>query len=1014
MKKIFFPIIAFAIMLFAIISCDSTEFTEDDALANELELIAYKDSLAKHGIIEYSVKVFNASENSTAGSTAKSANDAGLTGVVVTIAQYGNTVTDTTDAAGLAVFEDLRVGAANVTVTADGYTDVSFVADITPNDAANSTASNKYYMASSIAVFALEGPTNATLTGRMTLETDLTNKAPEIASNITVSAYIDVNNAAFAKYIMRNGTDYMATIQQISYEVYQTPAVTNEQGEYSISVPSSPDGVPYQIKVSDFATNQSLLLNTLYGHDVFGVQSVRTIFSSDAAATSIPTVAPAYVTIDMPNGATNRLPTTVAQGTAVVTKSGVEAIHITNPGDLYTQAPTVEITSTGYGEGAEATATIDAQGRVNDIVVTTPGIGYTATNASVALIESAEHAELEAVFESSVSEITVSNKGNGYVSTPNVTIYPTQNGATAQAVMSSVVDAVNVTANGSKYIQVPDVIISGGGGTGAKATAVLSTRGPIASIDITSTAANYPYYLGNPTINVTFTSTFGNGASGTGVLGTTGRVQTITMSNNGSGYTSTPPAVTITGNGAGALAIATMIDDGTGNGTFEVDYISIYFDGTTTHYGSGYSSATVQIAAPPTGGTQAAATANIAFPLQSITINNAGSAYDAATAIILSAAPDAGAFAGNVVINKSVESITVTDGGSDYSSDPTVVIIAKDGDSGTGATATATRTQVVDEIMVTNPGSGFESGNIIVSIDPPAAGGVQAVASVTGTQNILTAVNVIEGGSGYTAMPYINSTYTWVTPGSTDNMEAEIALVITGGAVTAANVVNAGFGISSVTFGLSTYRVAATAKLETNPDAGKIEQINITVPGEGYTVAPIVEIDDLNGVASGAVAEAEISNGKVVNVTITNAGTGYYKAPAIKFVVPNYNTKAVASVNVNEMGVITSINVEDAGMGYDAIPNVAIMPAISGMGTGASAKAVVANGKVTRIDLLDGGSGFLGQNTPGMFGGDPSDVGSTTAGRAMTAYNMEDNVVVSGETYIVDYYLGTGKRIEEY
>lgn len=81
----------------------------------------------------------------------------------------------------------------------------------------------------------------------------------------------------------------------------------------------------------------------------------------------------------------------------------------------------------------------------------------------------------------SVASITVTNDGSGYTSVPTVTIgTPTAGyGTTATAVatvVSNKVTAITVTNAGSGYLTAPSVTITGGGGSNAAATAVISTQ----------------------------------------------------------------------------------------------------------------------------------------------------------------------------------------------------------------------------------------------------------------------------------------------------------------------------------------------------------------------------------------------------------------------------------------------------------------------------------------------------------------------------------------------------------
>lgn len=1052
MKKILFSIIAIAIMAIGIISCDSDEFTEADAQQNQLELLAFqdslmkdsmilaqqlldqasrladsiqalqelRDSLAKLGIIEYSVKVFNASENST---SLKSANDAGIEGVDVTIAQHGQTWTLTTDASGMVIFDDMRIGVANVTIQSADYTDVSYIADITPGSV-DCNDCPRYHVASAIAVFELTGATTAVISGKATIETDLTDSMPEVAENVTVIASIDVNNTAFDKYVIEaslsGSHEYVADIEHMSYADVWQAVVTDENGLYTINVPSSPDGVPYLVSVSDFVADQTLYMDEMYDVNLVpGLQTVRTVFSEGETASKIPTVAPVMVSIEAPNGVTNRLPETPATAVAVVTTSGVEALHLNSAqlGYGYTQAPNIEFTST-YGEGAEATATIDAQGRVNDVVVTTQGIGYDAAS-SAAFVESAEHADLTANISNSINAIDITagtgTGGSGYVAAPAVTIVGDGAGATAEAVMDQIVKDFTITNAGANYEAAPIVKVTGGGATTyATAAATLSDVGTVTGIEIL-TPIYYPSTTATVDIELHYVDAVngdgGQGATATASLVTTdGRVSqtTYTITDGGAGYVN--PTVIIDGE---ATATATVV----GGVITAINVIN---------QGSGYSAIpNITIIPDPTStiATPAAVSLALEFPIGNFNITNGGTGYHHANTIVYVNDLNVSASL-KAKVSRGIASIALAapnNGGAGYIDVPTVEIITATGDAGSGATATASLTQTVKEINVTNGGSGYLAGNTQVSIAAPAdATGTQAEIDHTTAiiyEGILDNVTVNDGGSNYTALPYANLAWTFTNPAATTNVDPEITLVLgTDSTIASVTVDNPGYGLSGVTFDLKTFKTAASGlTVETNPNAGQIEQINVLTAGKGYTVAPIVEIDDLNGVASGATAVAEISNGVVTNITITNPGTGYYTAPTIKLVVPNYATQAMAEATVNAEGVITKVDLVTgkAGMGYDTVPAVTFT-GLGGIGSGATAIAVVENGAVKRIDLTNGGAGYVAQNRPGLFGGTPGTADADGEGFAKKEYSGASGIYRSGQTYVVDYYLGTGVRVDQY
>ena len=134
------------------------------------------------------------------------------------------------------------------------------------------------------------------------------------------------------------------------------------------------------------------------------------------------------------------------------------------------------------------------------------------------------------------------------------------------------VGTLTLTSGGAGYTAVPNVNITGGGGSGAQATATLGTAG-VASVNLTNTGG-----FGYTTLPaVTLSGGGGTGASATAILGN-GGVRSITVTAGGSGYLAAPK---------------------------------------------------VLIAAPPVGGTQATATATVRTSGQrnvtSITVTNPGS-----------------------------------------------------------------------------------------------------------------------------------------------------------------------------------------------------------------------------------------------------------------------------------------------------------------------------------------------------------------------------------------------------
>lgn len=201
--------------------------------------------------------------------------------------------------------------------------------------------------------------------------------------------------------------------------------------------------------------------------------------------------------------------------------------------------------------------------------------------------------------------------------------------ATINSGASGVISGVTITTPGTGYTSVPAVGFSGGGGTGAAGTAVLSSN-----------------FVSNTTIT-----------------------------NGGTGYTSAPTVAFSGGGGTGAAGTAVL------TGTV-VSSITI------TDPGTGYTSAPT-IAFSGGGGSGAAATAVIGAKVVSITITNGGSAYTTPPTIAITGGGGTGAAAVSVIGTGYISAITITNGGASYTSPPTVVI---SGGGGTGASATAVLT----------------------------------------------------------------------------------------------------------------------------------------------------------------------------------------------------------------------------------------------------------------------------------------------------------------------------------
>jgi autotransporter-associated beta strand protein len=275
--------------------------------------------------------------------------------------------------------------------------------------------------------------------------------------------------------------------------------------------------------------------------------------------------------------------------TAVLNTSGVVvAINVTNPGSGYDVPPLVSLPAPPL-EQAAAGAVVSG-GVVTAIDVTDGGAGYqnpphvsitgggpNATGATATAL----------LVNGVVTAVEIDNAGTGYTTAPLVTIDPPALTATAiPDLTQGGVSGLTITRRGAGYTFAPTITFSGGGGSGASATAIV-TNGVVTGYILNSSGSGYSspptVTFSDPATTAMATATIDNY-----------KVQSITVVSGGSGYSSThPPAVTISGGSPAITATASINAAGVKNGAVTGIFV--------TNPGAGFESTpTVTIApAPP-------------------------------------------------------------------------------------------------------------------------------------------------------------------------------------------------------------------------------------------------------------------------------------------------------------------------------------------------------------------------------------------------------------------------------
>lgn len=180
------------------------------------------------------------------------------------------------------------------------------------------------------------------------------------------------------------------------------------------------------------------------------------------------TTAPAVTILGNGTGATAR---------ANLTNGVVTSVTITNPGINYTLPPTV--TFQAHTAAVLGTPTY-VNGVITSIPVTSGGDGYLVAPTVTIIGGGGSGATAVAnIANGAVVSITITAGGSGYTSAPTVTLSALPVGATAGAatLVGGQITAITVATGGTGYTTAPLVVISGGGGTGATATATLLANG---------------------------------------------------------------------------------------------------------------------------------------------------------------------------------------------------------------------------------------------------------------------------------------------------------------------------------------------------------------------------------------------------------------------------------------------------------------------------------------------------------------------------------------------------------
>jgi hypothetical protein len=389
----------------------------------------------------------------------------------------------------------------------------------------------------------------------------------------------------------------------------------------------------------------------------------------------------------------------------------------------------------------------------NGVTLTSGGFNYSSTPTYVVFGGSGSGIVLDITEQAgSIVAANIVNPGSGYEVGDAPLVAFSGGGSDQSPVLIANLNAggvggVNITAPGSGYTSA-SVSFSGGGGTGAAGTVLLSTG--VVSVPVTAGGTSYTYAA------VSFSGGGGTGAAASALV-SGGVIVGVVVTAPGSGYTSAPTA-NLTGTGTGATLGTVVIAGG------QIAGVAV------TNPGSGYTTApAVNFSGTGTGahGTALLAPAGVA----SVSVTWGGTGFTSVPLITFIGGGGAGAVGTVSLTSTSVAAVQVTAGGSGYNFTPIVSFL---GGGGQGATAVCNMNgDQVASITVTNGGSGY-SGPIELGLTTAGAGqtGSGAGGIVLYAPTSIASVTVSAAGEFYTSAPSIV-----VSPGANNAAYATINLM---------------------------------------------------------------------------------------------------------------------------------------------------------------------------------------------------------------------------------------------
>jgi hypothetical protein len=456
-----------------------------------------------------------------------------------------------------------------------------------------------------------------------------------------------------------------------------------------------------------------------------------------------------------------------------------------------------------------------------------------------------------------------------------------------------------VKSQGTGFTAAPSLTFSGGGGTGAAATAYVQSgqkyltffrgrNGDVYGVDGMGrglrwdgvAASAQPIGVAPPCVGPAIAT------------GTSARyeVKAVQIVNAGAGYNN-PPSVTFTG---GSPTRAAQARAQIANGRVSTVVVE--------DPGEGYQS-TPAVSLASGIGSSAAFTLNVVGGISRVRVISSGA--------------------------DQVAVVSVPNGGSGYASTPTVSF---SGGGGTGASASAVTHKVVSALSLAAGGTGY---TVAPTISFSGGGGTGAAATCELAGTAVGTLYVSAVGSGYTTSPAVSFSGGGGSGASaTAVMDTRIASIL---------VTNSGSG----------YTAAPTVSLSGgSPSASAIAT---AVLGGTVTSGAAIQWHNTNGLTGQNARLVIAGNGRIEGVVVSSSGTGCTQSGVTASLK---GATALRIFEVDQFFSVASVSAASGGTGYMTPPIISVLPdKTDGLGGGAALTCSVdSTGSITGVTVLAGGA----------------------------------------------------------